>query len=86
MLQLDLLGANMFEFVHPCDHDELREILDERDAEEDCRSREHTFFLRNKCTLTSKGRNVNLKSASYKVCTSCMVCFGNGSRGVWGGG
>ncbi|XP_012941668.1 endothelial PAS domain-containing protein 1 [Aplysia californica] len=35
-------------------------------------SESRVFFLRMKCTLTSKGRNVNLKSASYKV----MKCSG----------
>ncbi|CAH0550232.1 unnamed protein product [Brassicogethes aeneus] len=63
--QIDLMGQNVFEYSHPCDHDEIKEILsskvqDEADAPK-------SFFLRLKCTLTSKGRSVNLKSASYKV-------------------
>ena len=74
VFQLDLLGASLYDYTHPCDHDELRDTLSERDSDEDCQSREHTFFLRHKCTLTSKGRSVNLKSASYKVrCLRCDV-------------
>ncbi|CAH2235048.1 jg5025 [Pararge aegeria aegeria] len=37
--QMEIMGQSVFEFSHPCDHDEIRD----------------------------KGRNVHLKSASYKV-------------------
>ena len=62
LFQLDLVGQSVYEFAHPCDHDEVRETL--TNLEE---PGEQVFFVRLKCTLTSKGRNVNLKSATYKV-------------------
>ncbi|CAH2094388.1 unnamed protein product [Euphydryas editha] len=59
--QMEIMGQSVFEFSHPCDHDEIREALRAgNDGKRD-------LLLRLKCTLTSKGRNVHLKSASYKV-------------------
>ena len=63
-LQIDLIGQSVYEFSHPCDHDEIREIISEKMTSD---ISDHTFFLRMKSTLTSKGRNINLKSATYKV-------------------
>lgn len=51
-----------------CDHEELRNVLKQKGAKgttEDAKSAD--MFLRLKCTLTSRGRNVNIKSASFKV-------------------
>ncbi|KAJ8674337.1 hypothetical protein QAD02_005599, partial [Eretmocerus hayati] len=64
--QMDLMGQSVFDYSHPCDHDEIRESLSLKASEI---SEDHpcNLFLRLKCTLTSKGRKVNLKSASYKV-------------------
>jgi len=63
--QIDLMGQSVYEYAHPCDHEEIQEVLGPRAGEEEGAAR--TIFVRFKCTLTSKGRNVNLKSASYKV-------------------
>lgn len=30
ILQLELLGQSLYDFVHPCDHEELRDILTPR--------------------------------------------------------
>nr|XP_055026005.1 hypoxia inducible factor 1 subunit alpha a isoform X2 [Misgurnus anguillicaudatus] len=95
--QIDLIGHSVFEFSHPCDHEELREMLAHRIGNiRFSRSlflsqtqlltqislpfpssgilkkgkEQHTdrnFLLRMKCTLTSRGRTVNIKSASWKV-------------------
>lgn len=64
-----MMGQSVYEYSHPCDHDELRECLSSK-LSENSETRACSFFLRLKCTLTSKGRKVNLKSASYKVCIS----------------
>lgn len=58
------MGQNVFEYCHPCDHEEIRETLSGK-TQGDCTNK--SLFLRLKCTLTSKGRSVNLKSATYKV-------------------
>ena len=65
LLQIDLMGHSIYEFSHPCDHDEIRDILSIKSPILPIIPR--SFFIRMKCTLTSKGRNVNLKSATYKV-------------------
>nr|CAH0104672.1 unnamed protein product [Daphnia galeata] len=67
--QLDLIGRSVFDYCHPCDHSELREILSLRRDGELGRS----FFLRFKSALTAKGRiNNNRKTDNYKV----MNCSG----------
>ncbi|KZS18475.1 putative Hypoxia inducible factor-1 alpha [Daphnia magna] len=67
--QMDLIGQSIYDYCHPCDHDELREVLSLRPDGDLTRS----FFLRLKSTITAKGRsNNNLKAASYKV----MNCSG----------
>lgn len=66
LFQMDMMGQSVYEYSHPCDHEELRECLSSKPPE-NSEKRACSFFLRLKCTLTSKGRKVNLKSASYKV-------------------
>ena len=68
-LQMEIMGQSVFEFSHPCDHDEIREAL------RSTSSARRDLLLRLKCTLTSKGRNVHLKSASYKVWSSSSYFF-----------
>ncbi|TRY88759.1 hypothetical protein DNTS_029680 [Danionella cerebrum] len=80
LTQVELTGHSIFDFTHPCDHEEIRENLSlkagigkkgkELNTERD-------FFMRMKCTVTNRGRTVNLKSASWKVlhCTGHLkVC------------
>ncbi|XP_039282885.1 hypoxia-inducible factor 1-alpha [Nilaparvata lugens] len=72
LTQMELMGQSIYEVSHPCDHSEIKEILA---TKKESASLQHSFLLRLKCTLTSKGRNVNLKSASYKViqCTGHVL-------------
>lgn len=101
--QVDLTGHSIFDFTHPCDHEEIRENLslktigqhsDTQDPHHHQNKRksifisqysnkctlgnafdkkgkelsaERDFFMRMKCTVTTRGRTVNLKSASWKV-------------------
>uniref|UniRef100_A0A673N9L9 Hypoxia-inducible factor 1-alpha n=1 Tax=Sinocyclocheilus rhinocerous TaxID=307959 RepID=A0A673N9L9_9TELE len=69
LTQFDLTGHSIFEFSHPCDHEELREMLVHRTGSKKTKEQntERSFFLRMKCTLTSRGRTVNIKSATWKV-------------------
>ncbi|XP_069495030.1 hypoxia-inducible factor 1-alpha isoform X2 [Ambystoma mexicanum] len=70
LTQFDLTGQSVFEFTHPCDHEELREMLTHRNGNSKKSKEqitERSFFLRMKCTLTSRGRTVNIKSATWKV-------------------
>ncbi|XP_076605408.1 hypoxia inducible factor 1 subunit alpha a [Chaetodon auriga] len=69
LAQFDLTGHSVFDFIHPCDHEELREMLVHRTGSKKAKepNTERSFFLRMKCTLTSRGRTVNVKSATWKV-------------------
>lgn len=69
LFQVDLVGQSIYEFVHPCDHEDITDIFHSNGRDKKKKSEEfhHTFFVRMKCTLTNKGINVNLKSATYKV-------------------
>nr|WLF82684.1 hypoxia-inducible factor 3 alpha subunit [Tor putitora] len=78
--QLELLGQSVYEFVHPCDQEELRDILTTRPGVSKKKTEKltkHNFFLRMKSTLTHTGRTVNIKSANWKVlhCTGHMQTF-----------
>nr|XP_057946145.1 hypoxia inducible factor 1 subunit alpha a [Doryrhamphus excisus] len=69
LAQFDLTGHSVFDFTHPCDQEELREMLVHRAGSKKAKEldAERSFFLRMKCTLTSRGRTVNVKSATWKV-------------------
>lgn len=69
LTQFDLTGHSIFDFSHPCDQEELREMLVHRTGSKKSKDQntERSFFLRMKCTLTSRGRTVNIKSATWKV-------------------
>ncbi|XP_047676799.1 hypoxia inducible factor 1 subunit alpha, like isoform X1 [Tachysurus fulvidraco] len=68
--QLELLGQSVYDYVHPCDQEELRDLLTTKPGlfkkkSDSCT--ECNFFLRLKSTLTSRGKTVNIKSATWKV-------------------
>ncbi|XP_045065060.1 hypoxia-inducible factor 1-alpha-like isoform X2 [Coregonus clupeaformis] len=70
LAQFDLTGLSVFEYTHPCDHEELKEMLVHRTGiskKSKEPNTERSFFLRMKCTLTSRGRTVNVKSATWKI-------------------
>ncbi|XP_041850142.1 hypoxia inducible factor 1 subunit alpha, like [Melanotaenia boesemani] len=83
--QLELLGQSIYDFVHPCDQEELRDLLSPRPGLSKKSQveppSERNFFLRMKSTLTNRGRTVNIKSATWKVlhCTGHIRPFGGGS-------
>lgn len=73
------MGQQIWEYAHQCDHAELKEALnikrngltekikDEKLLEEGISTDHRDLFVRLKCTITSRGRSINIKSASYKV-------------------
>uniref|UniRef100_A0A671WVS7 Endothelial PAS domain protein 1b n=1 Tax=Sparus aurata TaxID=8175 RepID=A0A671WVS7_SPAAU len=78
LTQVDLTGHSIFDFTHPCDHDEIRENLSSGFGKKGKElSTERDFFMRMKCTVTNRGRTVNLKSASWKVlhCTGQLKMY-----------
>ncbi|KAM4607841.1 endothelial PAS domain-containing protein 1b [Polymixia lowei] len=83
LTQVELTGHSIFDFTHPCDHDEIRENLSLKASGSGFSkkvkelSTERDFFMRMKCTVTNRGRTVNLKSASWKVlhCTGHLKMY-----------
>ncbi|XP_041865491.1 endothelial PAS domain-containing protein 1b [Melanotaenia boesemani] len=83
LTQVELTGHSIFDFTHPCDHEEIRENLSLKTAgsgfgkKSKDLSTERDFFMRMKCTVTNRGRTVNLKSASWKVlhCTGHLKMY-----------
>uniref|UniRef100_A0A3Q1G0G9 Endothelial PAS domain protein 1b n=1 Tax=Acanthochromis polyacanthus TaxID=80966 RepID=A0A3Q1G0G9_9TELE len=83
LTQVELTGHSIFDFTHPCDHEEIRENLSLKTAGSGFGkkgkdlSSERDFFMRMKCTVTNRGRTVNLKSASWKVlhCTGHLQMY-----------
>ncbi|XP_060796205.1 endothelial PAS domain-containing protein 1 [Neoarius graeffei] len=82
LTQVELTGHSIFDFTHPCDHEEIRENLSVRAGSAYGRrhkelSTARDFFMRMKCTVTNRGRTVNLKSASWKVlhCTGYLKVY-----------
>ncbi|OQR74396.1 hypothetical protein BIW11_03429, partial [Tropilaelaps mercedesae] len=67
LLPAELLGVSLESFVHPCDYQELREIFADLKAASAEHRAHRTLQVRMKCTITAKGRVVNIKSAAYKV-------------------
>ncbi|EFX64305.1 hypothetical protein DAPPUDRAFT_13455, partial [Daphnia pulex] len=64
LLQMDLIGQSFYDYCHPCDHDELREMLALRPDGDPARS----FCLRFKSALMAKKRSkINPKFVPYKV-------------------
>jgi len=79
-VQVDVLGNSIMDFAHPCDHEEIFELLNDKSymtateatlalVSDLLVTKHRMLFVRMKCTLTTKGRNINIKSAAYRVCT-----------------
>ncbi|KAL6069410.1 hypothetical protein STEG23_021104, partial [Scotinomys teguina] len=84
LTQVELTGHSIFDFTHPCDHEEIRENLTLKNGtgfgkKSKDMSTERDFFMRMKCTVTNRGRTVNLKSATWKVlhCTGQVRVYNN---------
>lgn len=84
LTQVELTGHSIFDFTHPCDHEEIRENLSLKDGsgfgkKSKDMSTDRDFFMRMKCTVTNRGRTVNLKSATWKVlhCTGQVKVYNN---------
>ncbi|XP_041671315.1 endothelial PAS domain-containing protein 1-like [Cheilinus undulatus] len=66
LTQTELMGHNIFEFTHPCDHEEIKSKLRLTTEEVWCGGK-RDFVMRVKSALTHRGRSTNLKSATWKV-------------------
>ncbi|XP_058530556.1 hypoxia-inducible factor 3-alpha isoform X1 [Ochotona princeps] len=78
--QLELIGHSIFDYVHPCDQEELQDALTPRQSLSRKKPEvptERSFSLRMKSTLTSRGRTLNLKAATWKVlhCSGHMRAY-----------
>ncbi|XP_077919198.1 hypoxia-inducible factor 3-alpha isoform X6 [Halichoerus grypus] len=78
--QLELIGHSIFDFIHPCDQEELQDALTPQQSLSKKKLEaptERCFSLRMKSTLTSRGRTLNLKAATWKVlhCSGHMRAY-----------
>ncbi|XP_067831089.1 hypoxia-inducible factor 1-alpha-like [Heptranchias perlo] len=69
LTQLDLIGHSVFDFVHPCDEEEVKDWLTPRHGFTKKKEvqMERNFFMRMKSTLISGKRSFPIKSATWKV-------------------
>ncbi|XP_040977807.1 LOW QUALITY PROTEIN: hypoxia-inducible factor 3-alpha-like [Aquila chrysaetos chrysaetos] len=83
--QLELIGHSVFDFVHPCDHEELQDVLSPRQGETPGTPQlplgPHSPWDE-EAPLTGEGGCLNLKAASWKVlhCAGHMRSYA-GARG-----
>ncbi|XP_052348545.1 endothelial PAS domain-containing protein 1-like [Oncorhynchus keta] len=76
LTQVELMGHSIYDFTHPSDHKEIRDNLDLTAGRSRCGGL-RDFLMRMKCTVTHRGRTVNLRSAGWRVlqCRGCLkVC------------
>ncbi|XP_036802047.1 endothelial PAS domain-containing protein 1-like isoform X3 [Oncorhynchus mykiss] len=76
LTQVELMGHSIYDFTHPSDHEEIRDNLDLTAGRSGCGGL-RDFLMRMKCTVTHRGRTVNLRSAGWRVlqCRGCLkVC------------
>jgi len=64
LTQVELLGQDFSDYVHPCDHNQLKALTPGKSVGSEDEAVE--IFVRVKCTVTERGRMINLKQASYK--------------------
>uniref|UniRef100_A0A672IWF2 Neuronal PAS domain protein 1 n=1 Tax=Salarias fasciatus TaxID=181472 RepID=A0A672IWF2_SALFA len=64
LTQTELMGHNIFEYAHPCDHEEIKHNLRVTGV---CCGERRDFVVRMKSALTQRGRSATLKSATWKV-------------------
>jgi len=64
LYQVELLGQDFCDYVHPCDHKQLQLLTQNKPIGMEEEAVE--IFVRVKCTVTERGRMINLKQANYK--------------------
>lgn len=58
---LELTGQSLCDYVHPCDHHQLKKLLSSKTGEN------QEAYVRVKVTVTERGRMINLRQANYKL-------------------
>lgn len=61
LTSFELLGMSLTEFVHPCDHTIINNMMNKQ------LHNQVKASIRIKCTITDRGRFINLKQANYKA-------------------
>ncbi|XP_075999709.1 endothelial PAS domain-containing protein 1 [Genypterus blacodes] len=66
LTQAELMGQNVYDYTHPCDHEEIKNSL-RLSADEGSWGAKREFIMRMRSAATHRGRSVNIKSAMWKV-------------------
>lgn len=77
---LELLGQSLDEFVHPCDLEDLASLTA---GVEEGAERRVEVTIRMKCTVTERGRMINLNQASYKTLQLSGLTRSQGAKPVF---
>jgi len=83
LTQVELLGQDFSDYIHPCDHQELKKLTPKKKIGIEDELVE--IFVRVKCTVTERGRMINLKQANYKpmkITGKCRCIMENDDGGV----
>ncbi|XP_054616656.1 endothelial PAS domain-containing protein 1 [Dunckerocampus dactyliophorus] len=67
LTQAELMGHNVLDFTHPCDHQEIRSNLRLSSEERFWCGAKRDFVVRIKSTLALQVRSTNLRSTTWKV-------------------
>ena len=63
---VDMLGRNLSEFIHPCDHNILQTVFSTADDH-------HQLAVRVKNLVKDNGRRMSMRQAEYKVSISSSL-------------
>lgn len=77
------MGRSIYEFSHPCDHRDVKDLLRVSQNQENLIQR--SALIRLKCTLTAKGSCVHIRAATDKVriVKRAHSLFNHGSILIW---
>ena len=64
-MQTDILGSNLCDYIHPCDHNILQSVLSNQDDQE--QQQPVQLAVRVKSLLSDNGRVMSMRQADYKV-------------------
>jgi len=75
------VGHSVFDLTHPCDHEDVRDLISDKwrhhvatSGSSDNELRPHReLFVRMKSSLVSKGHFPTFKSSAYRVCVWQIV-------------
>ena len=66
-MKVEILGNNLCDFIHPCDHSILQAVFSNHDEQQQQQQQPVHLAVRVKSLLSEKGQVVSMRQANYKV-------------------